>query len=115
MQYNMVHHCLFKYEIFPFQYIRVHESTSLVYLFCSSLLQQCSSIPGWRARLKAAESQQLKGTQVQAESIESLAQSLALPARRAGFFAAAATAASAASASAAAASAGGGAGAAGGG
>ncbi len=65
MKYNMVHHCLFKYEIFQFKYICVHESTSLVYLF----VPRCCSTPGRLAGLKAAESQQLQGTQVQTESI----------------------------------------------
>ncbi len=64
----MVQHCLFNNEIFPFKYIWVHESTSFVYLYCSPL-GCCCSTPGRRAGLNAAESQQLKGTQDQTESI----------------------------------------------
>jgi hypothetical protein len=60
MQYNMVHHCLFKYEIFHssiFGYMRVHH-------WLTSFVPRCCSTPGRRAGLKAAESQQLQGTQV---------------------------------------------------
>ena len=67
LRYIMVHLGVFKYEIFhssTFGYMRVHRRVTFS-------VPGCCSNPGRRAGLKAAESQRLKGKQVQTESIHS--------------------------------------------
>ncbi len=62
MQYNMVHHFYSSMRFFhssTFGYMRVHNWYT--FLFPGP---RCCCTPGRRARLKAAESQQRKGTQV---------------------------------------------------